>query len=63
MKSRIAEDIMRDYKKKKLYEENKRWSDLQNYIKENCKNCKNRGTYLCHIVRNSSGYLNCIYKN
>ena len=54
---------MRDYKKKKLYEENKRWSDLQNYIKENCKNCKNRGTYLCHIVRNSSGYLNCIYKN
>ena len=41
MKSYVADNIMREYRKQKQYENNKRWSEMQNYIKINCINCKN----------------------
>lgn len=62
MKSYIADDIMQEYNRKKQYEENKRWSELQKFIKETCKDCKNKKTDLCHVVRNSSGNLSCVFK-
>lgn len=62
MKSYIADDIMQEYNRKKQYEENKRWSKVQNFIKENCKNCKNRNTNLCTITRNAKGDFQCVYK-
>ena len=62
MKSRIADNIMRDYRKKKRYEENKRWSEMQNYIKGNCQDCQNKNTELCEIRRNIEGKLNCVNK-
>jgi hypothetical protein len=62
MKSHIADNIMREYRKKKRYEENKRWSDLQNYIKQNCKNCKNKESDICEIRKKIDGNLDCINK-
>ena len=34
-KSYIADNIMREYRKQKQYEDNKKWSEMQNYIKVN----------------------------
>lgn len=62
MKSYIADNIMREYRKQKQYENNKRWSEMQNYIKINCINCKNKSTDLCEIRRNIDGNLQCAYK-
>ena len=62
MKSYIAENIMREYRKQKQYENNKRWSEMQNYIKINCINCKNKSTDLCEIRRNIDGNLQCVNK-
>ena len=61
-KSYIADNIMREYRKRKQYEDNKRWSEMQNYIKRNCINCKNKSTDLCEIRRNIDGNLQCAYK-
>ena len=61
-KSYIADNIMREYKKQKQYEDNKRWSEMQNYIKINCINCKNKSTDLCEIRRNIDGNLQCVNK-
>jgi len=61
-KSYIAESIMREYRKQKQYEDNKRWSEMQNYIKINCINCKNKSTDLCEIRRNIDGNLQCVNK-
>lgn len=61
-KSYIADNIMREYRKRKQYEDNKRWSEMQNYIKINCINCKNKSTDLCEIRRNIEGNLQCAYK-
>ena len=61
-KSYIADNIMREYRKRKQYENNKRWSEMQNYIKINCINCKNKSTDLCEIRRNIDGNLQCAYK-
>ena len=61
-KSYIADNIMREYRKRKQYEDNKRWSEMQNYIKINCINCKNKSTDLCEIRRNIDGNLQCAYK-
>lgn len=62
MKSYIADNIMREYRKRKQYEDNKRWSEMQNYIKTNCINCKNKSTDLCEIRRNIDGNLQCVNK-
>lgn len=62
MKSYIADNIMREYRKRKQYENNKRWSEMQNYIKINCINCKNKSTDLCEIRRNIDGNLQCVNK-
>ena len=60
MKSYIADNIMREYRKQKQYEDNRRWSEMQNYIKINCINCKNKRTDLCEIRRNIDGNLQCV---
>ena len=57
MKSYMADNIMREYRKQKQY---RRWSEMQNYIKINCINCKNKSTDLCEIRRNIDGELQCI---
>ena len=62
MKSYVADNIMREYRKQKQYEDNRRWSEMQNYIKINCINCKNKSTDLCEIRRNIDGNLQCAYK-
>lgn len=62
MKSHIADNIMKEYRKQKQYKENKRWSEMQNYIKTNCINCKNKNTDLCEIRRNIDGKLQCVNK-
>lgn len=62
MESRIADNIMKEYKRKKQYEQNKRWSEIQNFKKNNCVNCKNKKTNLCDIRRNLEGILRCMNK-
>ena len=62
MKSYVADNIMREYRKQKQYENNKKWSEMQNYIKINCINCKNKSTDLCEIRRNIDGNLQCVNK-
>lgn len=62
MKSYIADNIMREYRKQKQYEDNRRWSEMQNYIKINCINCRNKSTDLCEIRRNLDGNLQCVNK-
>ena len=62
MKSYIADNIMREYRKQKQYEDNRRWSEMQNYIKINCINCKNKSTDLCEIRRNIDGNIQCVNK-
>ena len=61
-KSYIADNIMRDYIKKKRYEANKDWAEIQKFIKESCINCKNKDTNLCEIIRNTNGDLQCVFK-
>ena len=61
-KSYIADNIMREYRKQKQYEDNRRWSEMQNYIKINCINCRNKSTDLCEIRRNIDGNLQCVNK-
>ncbi len=61
-KSHIADNIMRDYAKKKRYESNKKWSEIQKFVKENCIDCENKNTNLCEISRNINGNLQCVYK-
>ena len=62
MKSRIADNIMQEYERKKRRERKKRFLELQLFIKENCINCKNKKTNLCHISRNNENKLQCVFK-
>lgn len=62
MKSYIADNIMKEYNKKKRQEKNSRWSKMQNFIKENCMNCENKKKDLCHISQNINSELQCMYK-
>ena len=59
MKSFIAENIMREYEKKKRYEK----KELQKFIVEKCSKCKNKKTQLCHIVRKINNKFDCPFKN
>lgn len=62
MESYIADNIMREYKKEKRVKMNKKRLELDNFIKKNCINCKNKHTDLCHIVKNISNELSCSFK-
>lgn len=62
MKSYIAENIDREYRNKKRYEANKRRSQIENFKRSNCINCKNKNSNLCNVTININGELQCIYK-
>lgn len=62
MKSYIAENIDREYRNKKRYEANKRRSQIENFKRKNCVNCKNKNTNLCSITINLNGDLQCVFK-
>ena len=58
-KSYIAENIMREYEKKKKYKLKMQKKELAKFIKENCSKCKNKQTQLCHIVKNIDNKFSC----
>lgn len=62
-KSYIAENIVREYERKKRYETKIQRQELAKFIKENCSKCKNRQTQLCHIVKNIDNKFSCPFKN
>lgn len=62
MKSYIADNIMRDYNKEKRIKLNKERSEFQNFLRNNCKDCKNKNTDLCTVTRNIDGILQCVFK-
>lgn len=41
-KSKIAENIMREYERKKRYEAKMQRKELAKFIGENCSKCKNK---------------------
>lgn len=62
MKSYIDDNIMREYKKEKRVKANKERAEMELFIRKVCKDCKNRNTNLCTIVRNINGNLQCAFK-
>ena len=61
-KSYIAENIVREYERKKRYETKIQRKELAKFIKENCSICKNSNTKLCHIVKNIDNKFSCPFK-
>ena len=61
-KSYIAENIMREYVKKKRYESNKKRAELDLFKRKVCADCENKDTNLCKIVRNINEDLQCVFK-
>lgn len=61
-KSYIADNIMKDYIKKRRYKQNKERAELELFKRKVCADCKNKDTNLCHIVRNINGDLQCVFK-
>lgn len=61
-KSYIADNIMKDYIKKKRYKQNKERAELDLFKRKVCADCKNKNTNLCKIVRNINGDLQCVFK-
>lgn len=61
-KSYIADNIMKEYAKKKRYKENKARAEIELFKRKVCADCKNKNTNLCHIVRNINGDLQCAFK-
>jgi hypothetical protein len=62
-KSYIADNIISEYSKKKRYEHNKKRSELEEFKRKVCIECKNRNTDICSIHRNIEGNLQCINKS
>ncbi len=62
-KSYIADNIMRDYIKKKRYINNRERAEMELFKRKVCADCKNKNTNLCHIVRNINGDLQCVFKD
>lgn len=58
-KSYIAENIVREYERKKRYEAKMQKKELAEFIKENCSKCQNKETQLCHIVKNIDNKFSC----
>lgn len=61
-KSYIADNIIREYAKKRRYKANKERAELDLFRREVCSNCKNKKTDLCSIRRNIEGNLQCAFK-
>ncbi|MEE1142867.1 MAG: hypothetical protein U0L22_04460 [Bacteroidales bacterium] len=61
-KSYIADNIIREYAKKKRYKANKERAELDLFKRKVCFNCKNKKTDLCSIRRNIDGNLQCAFK-
>lgn len=61
-KSYIAENIMREYVKKKRYESNRKRAEFELFKRKVCADCKNKNTDLCEIRRNIDGNLQCVNK-
>lgn len=61
-KSYIADNIIREYAKKKRYKANKERAELNLFKRKVCSNCKNKDTNLCSIRRNIEGNLQCAFK-
>jgi hypothetical protein len=61
-KSYIADNIMKEYAKKKRYKENKARAEIELFKRKVCANCKNKDTDLCKIVRDINGNLQCSFK-
>lgn len=62
-KSYIADNIMREYDKKKKYKAKTQKQELEKFMQENCSKCKNSNTKLCHIVKNIDNKFSCPFKN
>lgn len=62
-KSYIAENIMREYKEKKKYKLKMQKKELAEFIEQNCSECNNKQTQLCHIVKNIDNKFSCPFKN
>lgn len=62
-KSYIAENIVREYERKKRYEAKIQRKELAKFIEQNCSKCKNKQTQLCHIVKNIDNKFSCPFKN
>lgn len=62
-KSYIADNIIREYAKKKRYKANKERAELDLFKRKVCSNCKNKDTNLCSIRRNIEGNLQCVFKD
>lgn len=58
-KSYIAENIVREYERKKRYEKKIQRKELAKFIEQNCSKCKNKQTQLCHIVKNIDNKFSC----
>lgn len=61
-KSYIAENIMKEYEKKKKYKVKMQKKELAKFIEQNCSVCKNKQTQLCHIVKNVDNKFSCPFK-
>lgn len=61
-KSYIADNIMKEYAKKKRYKENKARAEIELFKRKVCADCKNKDTNLCKIVRDINGNLQCSFK-
>lgn len=62
-KSYIAENIMREYEKKKKYKLKMQKKELAEFIEQNCSKCQNKQKQLCHIVKNIDNKFSCPFKN
>lgn len=61
-KSYIAENIMKEYEKKKRYQLKENKKQLEKFIQEKCSICKNKDTKLCHIIKNIDNKFDCPFK-
>jgi hypothetical protein len=62
-KSYIANNIMNEYSKRKRIEHNKKRSELEEFKRKVCIDCKYKNTDVCSIHRNIEGNLQCIFKS
>ncbi len=60
-KSFIADNIMREYEKKKRYDAKVQRKELAKFVSEKCSKCKNKQTQLCHIVKNIDNKFSCAF--
>jgi predicted nucleic-acid-binding Zn-ribbon protein len=54
----LVDSIVQEYKMKKKFEAK---MEMQNFIKKNCINCKNKELNKCKISRNTHNELMCAF--